>query len=178
MPALLPECRGDHVEPVARHLADLALEREVIRELRNGYVHGKVDRVAAACHELVGAERRLDPRSAAAAVLLALVADDAEGPAAGAFSTTWVGVGGSGFPMPRSMMSSPARRASRVRRATSDRMWRGRRLSLLKSCRTAIALGPAGYFASWRSPDPCAQLAGAKLRRPLPADISARAPAR
>ena len=43
-------------------------------------IHGAVDRVAAACHDLVGAESRLDPGPAAAAVLLALVADDTEGP--------------------------------------------------------------------------------------------------
>ena len=50
----------------------------MIRELRDRHVHGEVDRVAPAGHELVGAERRLDPGPAAAAVLLALVADDAE----------------------------------------------------------------------------------------------------
>ncbi len=79
-PGLFPQCRGVHVEPVAGHLPNLALQGQVIRELRDRHVHGEVDRVAATRHELVGTERRLDPGPAAAAVLLALVADDAEGP--------------------------------------------------------------------------------------------------
>jgi hypothetical protein len=47
---------------------------------RGRVVDGEADRVAAACDELVGAERRLDPRPAATAVLLLLVTDDVEGP--------------------------------------------------------------------------------------------------
>ncbi len=78
MPGLLPERRGVHVEAVAGHLANLALERQVVGELRDRHIHGEVDRVTPTGNELVGAERRLDPGTATAAVLLAFVMDDAE----------------------------------------------------------------------------------------------------
>ena len=48
--------------------------------LGDSHVHREVDRVAATRHELVGTKGRLDPGSTAAAILLALVADDAERP--------------------------------------------------------------------------------------------------
>ena len=48
------------------------------------------------------------------------------------FSTMCAGVGRSGLPMPRSMMSSPARRADFIRSITSARMYGGSRLSLSK----------------------------------------------
>ncbi len=64
MPGLLPQRRGVYVEAVPRHLANLALQGEVIGELRDRHVHGEVNRVAPTGNEFVGAERGLDSGSA------------------------------------------------------------------------------------------------------------------
>jgi hypothetical protein len=72
---LIPQRLGVDGEPGARHLAHLASEREMVEVLGHGDAHREVERVAAAGHELGGAERGLDAAAAAAGVLLALVAD-------------------------------------------------------------------------------------------------------
>jgi len=63
-------------EPGARHLAHLAGERQMVEVLPDGHRDGEVDRVASARDELRRPERRLDASAAAAAVLLAAMAND------------------------------------------------------------------------------------------------------